>query len=291
MREHAGRVVTALVALPLLYGAVVWSPPALFAILIGAVTVLAQMELYAMALPSGERHAWGAGRLPVLAVGVLGGAGLIIAMASFPHAGTGVLPALATALVVAIAVTALASGRDWRVATGDAAFSLFGVWYVAWLFGHLVLLRDVPRGEWLVVFALWVTWLADTAAFYVGRVWGRTPLAPRVSPRKTVEGAVAALVGGGVAAVAAAVWFVPEFSWREAAVLGAAIAAAGMTGDLVESLIKRGAGVKDSGGWIPSHGGLLDKIDGLLFTAPVIYYYAVWVKGYGGPWGVALTTR
>jgi phosphatidate cytidylyltransferase len=97
-----------------------------------------------------------------------------------------------------------------------------------------------------------------------------------------VEGAVAAIVGGALAAVAGAAWFVPEFSFGEAAILGTVMAAAGMAGDLVESLVKRGAGVKDSGVLIPSHGGVLDKIDGLLFTAPLIYYYVVWAKGYGG---------
>jgi phosphatidate cytidylyltransferase len=259
---------------------VVWLPASAFAILIGVVAVLAQVELYAMALPPNERGAWRSGRLPVFAVGVLGGAGLVALVASQRAWGIA-LPLAATGLVVGLAVTALTFGRDLRVATADAAFALFGVWYVAWLLGQIVLLRGVPRGEWLVVFALWVTWLSDAAAFYVGRLWGRTPLAPRVSPRKTVEGAAAALVGGVSAAVVGAAWFVPAFSWSEAAILGAVVAAAGMAGDLVESLIKRGAGVKDSGGLIPSHGGLLDKIDGLLFTAPVIYYYAVWAKGYG----------
>ncbi len=281
MREHVGRVVTALVALPLVYGAVVWLPTSLFAILIGVVVVLAQMELYAMALSPAERNAWGAGRLPVFAVGVLGGAGLVAIVAHQGAWGPS-LPLTATALVLGIAVAALAYGRDFRVATADAAFALFGVWYVAWLLGQVILLRNVPRGEWLVLFVLWVTWLADAAAFYVGRLWGRTPLAPRVSPRKTVEGAIAAIVGGVAAAVVGAVWFVPNFSWGEAGVVGAVVAAAGMAGDLVESVIKRGAGVKDSGVLIPSHGGLLDKIDGLLFTAPVIYHYVVWAKGYGG---------
>lgn len=281
MREHAGRVVTALVALPLVYGAVVWLPAWAFAILIGVVVVVAQVELYAMVLPPNDRDAWRSGRLPVFAVGVLGGAGLIAIVASQGARATA-LPMAATGLVAGLAVTALASGRDVRVATTDAAFALFGVWYVAWLLGQIVLLRGAPRGEWLVLFALWVTWLADAAAFYVGRLWGRRPLAPRVSPRKTVEGAVAALAGGVLAAVLGAAWFVPDFSRGEAAVLGALMAAAGMAGDLVESLIKRGAGVKDSGGLIPSHGGLLDKIDGLLFTAPLIYHYVVWAKGYGG---------
>lgn len=206
----------------------------------------------------------------------------MLALLAYPDAAKAGLSVGTTILVCGIAVTALAFGRDLRVATADAAFALFGVWYVAWLLGQVVLLRNVPRGEWLVVFALWVTWLADAAAFYVGRLWGRTPLAPRVSPRKTVEGAIAAVVGGVAAAVAGAVWFAPEFSWREASILGAVVAVAGMAGDLVESVIKRGAGVKDSGGLIPSHGGVLDKIDGLLFTAPVIYHYVVWAKGYGG---------
>lgn len=281
MREHAGRVVSALVALPLVYGAVVWLPTSLFAILIGVVAALAQMELYAMALPPTERRGWGGGRLPVFAAGVLGGAGLVTIVAHQGAWGTS-LPLVVTALVLGIAVAALASGRDLQVAAADAAFALFGVWYVAWLLAQVILLRAVPRGEWLVLFALWVTWLADAAAFYVGRLWGRTPLAPRVSPRKTVEGAIAALIGGVAAAVVGAVWFVPEFPRGEAAVLGAVVAAAGMAGDLVESVIKRGAGVKDSGVLIPSHGGLLDKIDGLLFTAPVIYHYMVWAKGYTG---------
>jgi phosphatidate cytidylyltransferase len=274
-------VATALVALPILYGAVVWLPAWAFAVLIGVVAVMAQVELYAMALPPNDRGSWPSDRFPVFAVGLLGGAGLIAIVAS-QGPWRAALPLAATGLVVGLAVTALTYGRDLRVATTDAAFALFGVWYVAWLLGQIVLLRELPRGEWLVLFALWVTWLADAAAFYIGRLWGRTPLAPRVSPRKTVEGAVAALVGGVLAAVVGAAWFAREFSWGEAAIVGTAVAAAGMAGDLVESLIKRGAGVKDSGVLIPSHGGVLDKIDGLLFTAPLIYYYVVWAKGYGG---------
>jgi phosphatidate cytidylyltransferase len=214
----------------------------------------------------------------VFAAGVLGGVALLGLM-SIPSTGASLFPAMVTLAVMGIAVTALAYGRDLRVAGADAAFSLFGVWYVAWLLGHLVWLRGLPTGAWLVVFALWVTWIADAAAYYVGKTWGRRPLAPRLSPKKTVEGAIGAVAGGALAAFAAAAWFVDALSWGEAAALGAVAASVGIVGDLFESLIKRGAGVKDSGGLIPSHGGVLDKIDGLLFTAPVIYYYLAWVKG------------
>ncbi len=285
MKEHAGRIVTALVALPLLYAAIVRLSPSLFVALMLVVTALAQVELYGMACPPGAARTWAGGRVPVFAAGVVGGALLVPAMSASPAWGPSVSAAV-TVVVLGIAVTALAVGRDLRVAGADAAFALFGVWYIAWLLGHLVLLRGFPQGPWLVVFALWVTWLADAAAYYGGRTFGRTALAPRVSPKKTVEGAAAAVAGGAIAAAAAAAWFVEALSWGEAAALGAVAAAVGIVGDLFESLIKRGAGVKDSGGLIPSHGGVLDKIDGLLFTAPVIYYYLAWVKGYG-PAGAA----
>ncbi|MFZ5861330.1 MAG: phosphatidate cytidylyltransferase [Nitrospirota bacterium] len=280
MKEHAGRVVTALVALPLLYAAVVWLPPSLFVMLIVAVTALAQLELYGMAMPTGSARTWSGGRVPVFAAGVIGGALLVLAVSTSPAWGSGV-SATVTIVVLGIATAALAAGRDLRLAGADAAFALFGVWYVAWLLEHLVLLRRFPQGPWLVAFALWVTWLADAAAYYGGRTWGRTALAPSISPKKTVEGAVAAVAGGTIAALTAAAWFVDALSWGEAAALGAVAAVVGIAGDLFESLIKRGAGVKDSGGLIPSHGGVLDKIDGLLFTAPLIYYYMAWVKGYG----------
>jgi phosphatidate cytidylyltransferase len=285
VKEHAGRIVTALVALPFLYAAIVWLPPSLFVALMLAVTALAQIELYGMACPAGAARTWTGGRVPVFAAGVIGGALLVLVVSVSPTWGPAV-SATVTVVVLGIAVTALAVGRDLRVAGADAAVALFGVWYIAWLLGHLVLLRGFPQGPWLVLFVLWVTWLADAAAYYGGRTWGRTALAPSVSPKKTVAGAVAGVAGGAIAAGAAAAWFVDMLSWGEAAALGGMAAAVGIVGDLFESLIKRGAGVKDSGGLIPSHGGVLDKIDGLLFTAPVIYYYLVWVKGYG-PAGAA----
>jgi phosphatidate cytidylyltransferase len=278
VKEHAGRIVTALVTLPLLYAAIVWFPLPLFAVLIGVVAALAQFELYAMVLPAGEARSWGAGRVPVFAAGVLAGV-VLLGLMSIPSTGADYFPAVLTMVVMGIAVTALACGRDLGVAGADAAFALFGVWYVAWLLGHTVWLRGLPGGAWLVVFALWVTWIADAAAYYVGKTWGRRALAPRLSPKKTVEGAIGAVAGGAIAALVAAAWFVDALSWGEAAALGAVAASVGIVGDLFESLIKRGAGVKDSGGLIPSHGGVLDKIDGLLFTAPVIYYYLAWVKG------------
>lgn len=279
MREHVGRILSALVALPLLYGAVRFLPLPLFAVLVAAVVFLAQIEFYRMALARHDGPVAPRARYAVAGVGAAAGAG-VVAIASQPAWAAG-LPLLATALVMAVGVTALGVEQDWRQASTDAALAVFGVWYVAWLFAHLVSLRGLRGGEWLVLFVLWVTWIGDSAAYYVGRAIGKTPLAPRISPKKTVAGAVGGVAASAAAAVIAAAWFVDGFSWPEAVGVGIGGGLAGMAGDLVESVFKRGAGVKDSGGLVPSHGGLLDKIDGLLFTAPLFYYYLVWVKGYG----------
>ncbi|MBI3607063.1 MAG: phosphatidate cytidylyltransferase [Nitrospirae bacterium] len=279
MREHTGRVLSALVALPVLYAVVRYLPPPLFAGLIAAVVLLTQLEFYRLVLGPGEpAGAWSA-RYPTMALGAAFGVGVILI--AYHQAWDTAFPFMITALVMTVGGATLWFGKDLRLALVDAALAVFGVWYVAWMLSHLVLLRGLRGGDWLVLFALWVTWIGDSAAYYVGRAIGRTPLAPRVSPKKTVAGAVGGVVASAVASLVAATWFLDGLSWFEAVGLGIGGGLAGMTGDLVESMFKRSAGVKDSGGLIPAHGGLLDKVDGLLFTVPLFYYYLVWVKGYG----------
>ena len=119
---------------------------------------------------------------------------------------------------------------------------------------------------------------ADTAAFFVGHAFGRHPLASRVSPGKTVEGAVGGVLGGVAGALAVRALGLPGLPFAPAAALGVGVAVLGIVGDLVESLIKRWAGVKDSGALFPGHGGMLDRIDSLLFGAPVLYYYFLYFR-------------
>ena len=170
---------------------------------------------------------------------------------------------------------------DLAPALADTAVAVLGLLYCAWFLGHMILLRSFPRGEFLVLFAFFVTYMTDSGAYYAGVLMGRRLLAPRVSPKKTVEGAIGGFVAGLFAALVGRGWFLPQLTVRDALVAGALMAVAGQLGDLVESLFKRSAGVKDSGGLIPSHGGLLDKVDSLMFTAPSFYYYLVWVQHYG----------
>jgi len=166
-----------------------------------------------------------------------------------------------------------------RGSTFGITVTLLGVWWVGLALAHAVLLRGLPHGGGIVIDVLVGTFVGDTGAYLGGRTFGRRRLAPRVSPNKTVEG----LVIGFFCAIVA-VWFAslyqPWFQKGDAVLLGLGVAVAAPIGDLFESYVKREAGVKDSGRVFGSHGGALDRLDAVLFTAVVSYY--VWLAVLGG---------
>jgi phosphatidate cytidylyltransferase len=161
------------------------------------------------------------------------------------------------------------------------AVTLFGVLYVGWLSAHLVLLRELPwragtayaDGAMYVLLAFFLTWSCDTAAYAVGRTFGRTRPWTRISPRKSVEGAVGGLVAAVAAGFVARAWFAPFLGAADAAVLGLGVGIFAQVGDLVESMLKRDARQGDSSDLIPGHGGVLDRFDSLYFAAPLVFYY------------------
>jgi phosphatidate cytidylyltransferase len=175
--------------------------------------------------------------------------------------------------------------RDGKNAIYHVSTTMFGVLYVAYLASHLVLLRELPvvagldyaTGSSFVFLAFVVTWACDTGAYIVGSAVGRHSLLPRVSAKKTVEGAVGGLAFAIAGAVVACYTFAGYLDLTQAVILGAAAGVIGQVGDLFESLIKRDAEVKDTSGLIPGHGGVLDRFDGLLFTGPLLYYYLKFV--------------
>jgi phosphatidate cytidylyltransferase len=178
---------------------------------------------------------------------------------------------IAFGIATGMLIRALAGGEAYHVGVLRAAWTLLGVVYVGGLLGCGSLLRDASNGRELVFFVTLTTWAGDIGAYYVGSRLGRRPLAPSVSPKKTVEGAL-----GGVAAtvlVAAlgsgGIW--PRLPVMTAVWVGALLAVVGMLGDLAESAVKRAAGVKDSGTIIPGHGGALDRLDSVTFACPVLY--------------------
>jgi phosphatidate cytidylyltransferase len=185
--------------------------------------------------------------------------------------GTGVaLDAILVSGFVALAASTLVAWKGERDALGRAAAAVFPMLYLGLPIGSMLAIRAEPGREALFLLMLTVM-VSDTAQYYVGRAAGRRLLAPRISPKKTVEGAIGGFVFGAVFLATAGAWWLPRFPIGFRALLGMALVALGIAGDLFESMLKRSAGVKDSSTLIPGHGGVLDRIDALLFAAPVYY--------------------
>lgn len=172
-------------------------------------------------------------------------------------------------------MTSLFQREMFSLRVQQVSIHLLGLLYVVFLLGHFGWMRELPQGKTWILFTLVAVYVGDTTAFYIGRTWGKRALAPNLSPKKTVEGAMAAVGGSIAGALFFRTFFFPALGIGEAILLGAAIGTAGQMGDLFESLLKRSAQVKDSGGLIPGHGGLLDRIDSVLFAGPLAYYYAL----------------
>jgi len=250
--------------LVLLAVAVVWfAPAAAFFVVAEALLLLAFREYLMLARASG---------LSVPAVASAAGAALTCAafsrvvVAASPAALAVVLMAALVALS-GLAMVAWSGGRD---ALGSAAASLFPSLYLGLPIGAMIAIRELHGRE--ALFLLMVTvMVSDTAQYYSGRAFGRRLLAPAISPKKTIAGAVGGFVFGAVLLVVVGRWWLPQAPVPLRAGLGAAVVALGIVGDLFESMLKRSAGVKDSSTLIPGHGGVLDRIDALLFAAPVYY--------------------
>lgn len=183
-------------------------------------------------------------------------------------------------LLIALAmffVSMFSSKGHFDTALREAGLVGIGFLFIAVTVSHLVLIREAGTG-W-VMFVLVLIWTNDTFAYYGGRLFGSHKLAPMISPGKTVEGAIAGIVSGITPAFFLNAGFSLGLGGLEVVFISIALGIAGIIGDLSESLVKRGAGVKDSGWIMPGHGGLLDRIDSLLFAVPAFYYYLVWRTG------------
>lgn len=176
---------------------------------------------------------------------------------------------LLTALV-AVASSSLGSWRGGPTALASVSVSLFPALYIGLPITALIGVRGLGGPPALFLLMLTVM-VSDTAQYYTGRAFGRRPLAPAVSPKKTIEGAIGGFVFGTALFVAAGLWWLPSMPLALRVALGLTLVALGIAGDLFESMLKRSAGVKDSSTLIPGHGGVLDRIDALLFAAPVYY--------------------
>jgi phosphatidate cytidylyltransferase len=263
------RVLTALVVLPLVLLALFLGPPELILAIAALAVLLGMREFFLLAESRGL--------VSMRLTGVLLGAAIFAEMARPGWSGVPLWPALALVLFA----TTLRLARDVPKAVTSVAVTLLGATYLGALGGALAGLRfldPVAEGAWRLALLLGAIMGADVVGYFVGCFVGRHCLAPTISPNKTIEGAVGALVGGAAGAVLIAWLGLPTLSLLTAGLLGLLAAATGILGDLFESELKRWAGVKDSGTLLPGHGGVLDRLDSLLFGAPVLYYYFFYLR-------------
>lgn len=263
------RIYTVLLFVPLVYAAIRYLPPSAFTGLVLCAGGIALVEFYRMSLiPPQDKLLTG--------IGLLGFAATIAGSYRPDVAVPGLLVMLVAFLSIPLFVR-----MPLAELVRQSAMALFGVLYLGLTLGYLVWTRLLPQGEWLIFVLILITWAADTGAYYVGTLCGRHPLAPRISPKKSVEGLAGGFFSAMIVAFLAQWWFMPELSASDCAVLAALLTGAGLWGDLAESALKRSAGVKDSGGVLPGHGGMLDRLDSLLFAAPAFYYYVTLVVRIG----------
>jgi len=267
------RVITALWGIPLLIAAVWFDTPLpWFSALIAISGVLAAFEFYRLV----------ASRVPPLTYfGLIWALLFILSRDSdllsilepyFDHSL--ITPLLLASAVLLPLIWFLLRAKKEKVFS-SWAWTVAGILYVGWLLSHLIALRGLDDGRNWVFLALFAIIASDSAAFFVGRAWGKHHLAPQISPGKTWEGAI----GGIFGAIIISLFFIldtplnlPLSAWQ-AILLGFLVSLFGQIGDLVESLFKRQMGVKDSGRLLPGHGGFLDRIDSVVFTGIAVYYY------------------
>jgi len=266
------RVYTAVILVPVIYVVIRYLPPWALTLLLIAGGSVALTELYRISFhPRPNRALIGVG----LAASAL--------IAARHHLLSPAFPELLAVSGLALIIALLCSSTPMERRLKDAGITAFGVVYVGYTLSTLASTRSLPAGEFFVCFVALVTWAADTGAYYAGTLWGTHLLAPSISPKKTIEGVFGGLALGMGASLLARVWFLPQLSLLDAVILGLLLTGSGLLGDLCESAIKRRVGVKDSGGILPGHGGMLDRLDSLLFTAPTFYYYVTYVRGISLP--------
>jgi phosphatidate cytidylyltransferase len=253
---HLKRLIVAAVLLPALYFYIMYLPQGYFSFLLISVSLIAMSEFYHMYRVTGIfRYA-----CLLLGISILG-----VSYMYHDH-----LMDMAAISVMILMVMRLLLKRDPVTSLADIATPIVGLLYVPLLFSFQAELRKLGP-EW-VIFLYASVWASDSMAYYIGKGIGKRKLYREVSPNKTVAGAAGSLIGGITGALILRALIVPQITAPEALFIGATIGIISVIGDLIESMFKRDAGVKDSGILIPGHGGILDKIDGSLFAGPVLYW-------------------
>lgn len=279
------RILTALVLIPIVVALVWWGPPSLIAGLAGIVAILAIIELFDLANRVGLRayQKW-----TIVCVagwfyaqysqGFVETPAVVEGFSLVRNAAGGVfsIEALLLVFVFGCVSIGLFTRRPLHEVLPSVSVSAAGLLFIALPFSYLVRLNNIERtGRQLVLFTLCLVWAGDMLAYFVGRGFGRVPMAPALSPKKTWEGALGNILGSLLVAVLFARWM--QIDVVTLMFIAGVANIAGQMGDLIESAYKRGASVKDSGKLLPGHGGVLDRVDSLMLAAPVVWVMYQWI--------------
>jgi phosphatidate cytidylyltransferase len=269
------RIITSAWAIPLL-GVIIWFGEPYFTIFIAIAGLLAMIEFSRLTNVIKDK--------PLTIFGIIWT--LLFIVIRNPHIESRIQPYISLDLLypflftagIAVSLIVLLTRKQKQGAFTDWAWIFAGILYVGWLLSYLVALRGLDDGRSWVFLAIFATF--GSAAYFVGRTMGKNKLAPVVSPNKTWEGAAGGLIGGIIVSLffllPTPVRLTAFVNWWQIVILGLMISVFGQLGDLVESLLKRNTGVKDSGNLFPGHGGILDRMDSIVFAVVVVYYWVVW---------------
>ena len=256
------RFITALIIIPLVGLLIIFGPSYTLALMVCATAIFGLYEFYTITMPQGgTKEKIG---------GIILGA-ILCTLFQWTHAEM-IMVFLGSVMVV-LFLGYIFSSKELSILPNRIGIVLLGIIYVPFLLSHITLINKLPQGIFWVLLLLATVWVGDTFALLIGSWWGRHKLSPRISPHKTVEGFFACFVGAILTVFAFKALFLPTVRGTDAVFVGLGIALFGQLGDLSESMIKRGAKVKDSGSLIPGHGGVLDRLDSFLFAAPFLYYF------------------
>jgi phosphatidate cytidylyltransferase len=264
MNSHLKRWITGVIAVPILFVIIAYGAEELFTLLIIGVTLWGMGEYNRMVFNSGysqEKTETLVAALLILLAAAVGDMTLLVTILTF------------TVMMVLMFNLLRIRGKGMDMTRAGGV--ILGILYIPLLMSHFILTRQSPAGIRWIFLILVLAFSGDIAAYYVGRNMGKNKLLPQVSPGKTVEGTIGLVAGSIAGCLVFRHFFLPLLPATHVVILGLVGSIVGQLGDLCESALKRSAGVKDSGVLLPGHGGILDRLDCLMFIAPFVYYYRV----------------
>lgn len=267
-RIEKKKVATALLIVPPIVALIALGPEPTLGLMVFVATFLGLREFYRLCLPHSK---------PIERVTGLG-LGLIFSILALSDRTSAIIPFFVLTFLL-LAILFMVSSDSLSSGVSNFALTFLGIFYIGFLLSHVTLIRNMAEGRLWVLFLILTVWAGDVSALLSGVFFGRHKLYPKISPNKTVEGLIGAILGSILVALLYSHFFLPSLNRWNFIPLGAGLGFFGQLGDLIESMLKRSAQVKDSGSLFPGHGGMLDRLDSFLFSAPFLHYsLSIWLK-------------